>query len=261
MSARGIARVEAMYEEDLREAVTPVDGGAFAVWRLGNVMDDQERLFQWRAGNPGDIEDAQLATLRLASRAGTALFRIARAEPGTEVEVDVDGRMLRYQAKRGKDAAAGRWQTATTFALITGAREDLAPLVLTGPTFAHPDGSAFAEYREALRAYLKGTDPEATAQRALQKHEQAKEWGFAMPLTVLLSQLIEGDEESFNLALADAFEAHRAYYEVADRSGDPGVSVNLDVLALACHARRRGWAIRVESPYLPQYLLRAAEPF
>ncbi|MFC5075435.1 hypothetical protein ACFPN0_28385 [Kitasatospora cinereorecta] len=25
-------------------------------------------------------------------------------------------------------------------------------------------------------------------------------------------------------------------------------SVNLDVLAPACHARRRGWAIRVESP-------------
>ncbi|MET7294325.1 Imm49 family immunity protein, partial [Streptomyces griseoloalbus] len=30
---------------------------------------------------------------------------------------------------------------------------------------------------------------------------------------------------------------------------------------LACHARRRGWTIRVESPYLPQYLLAVAEPF
>ncbi|WP_414720023.1 immunity 49 family protein [Streptomyces sp.] len=257
----GIPRVEAMYEEDLREAFAPADGEPLAVWRLGSVMDDQERLFQWRAGNPGDTEAAQIATLRLASRAGAALFRIAMAEPGTEVEVNVDGRTLRYQAKRGEDAAAGRWQTATAFALITGAREDLAPLVLTGPTFARPDGSAFSEYREAIHAYLKGTDPEAAAERALQKHEQAKDWGFAMPPTVLLSQLVEGDEESFNLALADALEAHRAYYEVADRSDDPGVSVNLDVLALVCHARRRGWAVRVESPYLPQYLLRAAEPF
>ncbi|MFE2268498.1 Imm49 family immunity protein [Streptomyces lavendulae] len=257
----GIARVEAMYEEDMREAFAPADGKPLAVWRLGSVMDDQERLFQWRAGNPGDTEDAQLATLRLASRAGAALFRIALAEPGTEVEVNVDGRTLRYQAKRGEDAAAGRWQTATTFALITGAREDLAPLVLTGPTFARPDGSAFTAYREALHAYLKGTDPEAAAQRALQEAEKAKDWGFAMPPAVLLSQLVEGDEESFNLALADALEAHRAYYEVADRSDDPEVSVNLDILALACHARRRGWAIRVESPYLPQYLLRAAQPF
>ncbi|MDX3761862.1 immunity 49 family protein, partial [Streptomyces sp. AK02-04a] len=91
--------------------------------------------------------------------------------------------------------------------------------------------------------------------------ESAKDWGFAMPPAVLLSQLVEGDEESFNLALADALEAHRHYYQVADRADDPDASVNLDVLALACHARRRGWDIRVESPYLPQGLLRAAEPF
>ncbi|MER6240853.1 Imm49 family immunity protein [Streptomyces clavifer] len=257
----GIPRIEAMYEERWREALAPADGEPLAVWPLGSVMDDQKRLFQWRAGNPGDTQDAQLATLRLASRAGAALFRIALAEPGTEVEVNVDGRTLRYRAKRGEDAGAGRWQTATTFALITGACEDLASLVLTGPTFARPDGSAFTAYREALHAYLKGIDPEAAAQRALQEAEKAKDWGFAMPPAVLLSQLVEGDEESFNLALADALEAHRAYYEVADRSDDPEVSVNLDVLALACHARRRGWAIRVESPYLPQYLLRAAEPF
>ncbi|WP_433855181.1 Imm49 family immunity protein [Streptomyces kronopolitis] len=257
----GIPQIEALYEEHQREAFAPADGEPLAVWRLGSVMDDQERLFQWRAGNPGDTDDAQLATLRLASRAGAALFRIALAEPGTEVEVNVDGRTLRYQAERGKEVGAGRWQTATTFALITGAREDLAPLVLTGPTFARPDGSAFTVYREALHAYLKGTGPDAAAQRALQEAERAKDWGFAMPPAVLLSQLVEGDEESFNLALADALEAHRAYYEVADRSDYPEVSVNLDVLALACHARRRGWAIRVESPYLPQYLLRAAEPF
>ncbi|MGW7640420.1 Imm49 family immunity protein [Streptomyces decoyicus] len=33
-----------------------------------------------------------------------------------------------------------------------------------------------------------------------------------------------------------------------------------DILALACHARRRCWRIQVESPYLPQRLLRAADP-
>lgn len=97
--------------------------------------------------------------------------------------------------------------------------------------------------------------------RALQQVEKAKDWGFAIPFTVLLSQLVEGNEESFNLALADALEAHRAYYQVADRADDPDASVNLDILALACHARRRGWSIRVESPSLPQSLLRAAEPF
>jgi hypothetical protein len=257
----GIQRMEAMCEEHLHEAFTPVDGKPLAVWRLGDAMGDQERLFRWRAGNPGDITDAQLATLWLASQMGAALFRIALAEPGTEVEVTIGGRTLRYPAERGEEAGAGNWQTAVAFALITGVREDLAPLALTGPTFARPDGSAFTAYREALHAYLRGLEPEAAAQRALQEAEKARDWGFAMPPAVLLSQLVEGDEESFNLALADALEAHRAYYQVADRAQDPNASVNLDILALACHARRRGWAIRVESPYLPQDVLRAAEPF
>ena len=257
----GVGRIEAMYREHLREAFTPADGKPLAVWRLGSAMGGQERLFQWRAGNPGNDTHAQLATLRLASQMGAALFRIALAEPGTNAEVSIGGRTLRYPAERDEQAGAGPWQTAVAFALITGVREDLAPLVLTGPTFARPDGSAFTEYREALHAYLKGAEPEAAAGRALRKAEQAKDWGFAMPPAVLLSQLVDGDEESFNLALADALEAHRAYYQVADRADDPDASVNLDVLALACHARRRGWAIRVESPYLPQDFLRAAEPF
>ncbi|MFC9589353.1 Imm49 family immunity protein [Streptomyces sp. NPDC056944] len=256
----GIQRIVAMYEEHLHEAFTPVDGKPLAVWHLTSVLEDQRRLFQWRAGNPGDLADAQLATLRLASQVGAALFRVALAEPDTEVEVSIGGRTLRYPAKRGREAGAGYWHMAVAFALITGVREDLAPLVLTGPTFAGPDGSASTAYREALHSYLTGTEPEAAAQRALQEAEKAKDWGFAMPPAVLLSQLVEGNEESFNLALADALEAHRAYYQVADRADSPEVSVNLDVLALACHARRRGWAIRVESPYLPQHLLRAAEP-
>lgn len=255
------SQAEARYEENLREAFTPADGEHLAVSRLQGAMADQERLFQWRAADAGGVTEPLLANLRLASQIGAALFRIAQPEPGTEVEVTIDGRTRRYRAERCEAAGAGIWQKATAFALITGAREDLAPLVLTGPAFTRPDGSAFAAYREALHAYLKGVDPEPAAQRALEQAEKAKDWGFAMPPAVLLSQLVEGDEESFNLALADALEAHRAHYQVADRADDPDASVNLDVLALACHARRRGWAIRVESPYLPQSLLQAAEPF
>ncbi|MEL5956638.1 Imm49 family immunity protein [Streptomyces sp. CLV115] len=255
------AQVAALYEKHIQEAFTAVDGQPLDVWRLSSVMSDQERLFKWRAEDSGHVTAPQLASLKLASRAGAALFRIALAEPGTETEVTVDGRAVRYRAERGEKAGAGFWQTATAFALITGAREDLAPLVLTGPAFAQPDGSAFSAYREALHAYLKGIDPEPAVQRALQQAEKAKDWGFCMPPIVLLSQLVEGDEESFDLALADALEAHRDYYRVADRADDPDASVNLDILALACHARRRGWGVHVESPYLPRDLLQAAEPF
>ncbi|MEU5918777.1 Imm49 family immunity protein [Streptomyces sp. NPDC047141] len=257
----GIARIEALYEEHLEKALTAEEGKPLAVWRLGSALADQRRLFLWRAGNPGDIAAAQLATLRLASRIGASLFRIALAEPDTGVDLTLHGHSLRYPAQRGREVNAGNWQTAVACALVTGAREDLVPLVLAGPTCARPDGAAFTAYREALHAYLKGAEPEAAAQRALREAEKAEDWGLPMPPAVLLSQLVEGDEESFNLALADALETHRAHYQVADRSEKPDVSVDLDVLALACHARRRGWTIRVDSPYLPQDLLRAAEPF
>ncbi|MEU7648130.1 immunity 49 family protein [Streptomyces huasconensis] len=110
-------------------------------------------------------------------------------------------------------------------------------------------------------AYLKGTEPESAARRALEQAENAEDWGFAMPPAVLLSQLVEGDEESFNLALADALEAHRDYYQVADRADRPDVSINLDILALTCHARRRGWAIRVESPIFRRGSCGSLSPF
>ncbi|MER7055424.1 Imm49 family immunity protein [Streptomyces sp. NPDC000351] len=256
-------RLEAMYEERVRKAFTPGNGVTCDVWRLDHVVEDHARLFKWRAGSPDGVTAAHLSHLRLASQAGVARLRIAMAEPGTQVEVTIDGRTLRYPAERKGKARSGIWLTATTFALITGAREDLAPLVLTSPDFARPDDSVFGTYREALHAYLKGTDPEPATQRAVQRGVRAKDQGldFVVPPAVLLSQLVEGDAESFNLALADALEAHRAYYQVADRGDDPDASVNLHVLALACHARRRGWDIRVESPYLPRDLLRAAEPF
>ncbi|MFE7776240.1 Imm49 family immunity protein [Streptomyces sp. NPDC057445] len=253
------AESEALFDQYTREAFTPEEGKPLVVRRLGRAMRYQELLFKWRAGNSADVTDAQLANLLLASQLGAALFRIALAEPGTEVAVTIGGQNLRYPAARGGEAGAGYWENATAFALITGVREDLAPLVLAGPAIAGKDGSAFAAYREALHAYLTGVETEPAAERALREIEKAKDWGFLPPPAVLLSQLVKGDEESFNLALADALEAHRDHYQVADRADDPASTIDVNVLALCCHARRRGWDIRVESPYLPQRLLKAAE--
>lgn len=252
--------IEARWEQNAREALTPEEGKPLPASRLDHALHYQELLFKWRAGHAADVTDAHLANLRLASQLGAALFRIALAEPGTEIEVTVDNRKLRSPAARGEAAGSANWNKAVAFALITGVREDLAPVVLAGPAIAGKDGSAFASYREALHAYLTGIDPESAAERALRGAEQAKEWGFFPPPAVLLSQLVEGDEESFNLALADALEAHRDHYQVADRADTIDAAIDLDVLALACHARRRGWEIRVESPYLPRRLLGAARP-
>ncbi|MFB7633233.1 Imm49 family immunity protein [Streptomyces sp. NPDC056149] len=249
---------EAHFEQHTQKAITPVDGKPLAVWRLASALRDQEILFKTRASHSDDVTDTQLATLRLASQLGAALFRIALAEPGTEAEVTIDGRTLRYPATRDDAISPGSWETAVNFALITGSREDLAPLVLTGPTYSLKDSTAFASYRVALHDYLRAADPEPATEKALQDVEKAKDWGFFPPPVVLFSQLVDGDEQSFNLALADALEAHRDHYQVADRADDCDAAINLDILALTCHARRRGWNIQVTSPYLPQRLLRSS---
>ncbi|MGI5196991.1 Imm49 family immunity protein [Streptomyces sp. CA-288835] len=251
----------AQFERFTREAFTPVPGEQLAVWQLTHAMTDQEILFKTRASHSADVTDLQLGNLRLAAELGAALFRTTLAEPGTDVEVTIDGTTVRYPAGLDEEADPGAWHKAVDFALITGRREDLAPLVLAGPTCARKDGSLFASYREALHDYLRGEDPEPATDRALQDCEKAKNQTFLPPPAVLFSQLVEGDEQSFNLALLDALEAHRDHHRIADRATDCDAAINLDILALTCHARRRGWNIRVTSPYLPARILAAAEPF
>ncbi|MFF4953299.1 Imm49 family immunity protein [Streptomyces chattanoogensis] len=250
---------EALLEQYTGEAFTGVDGKPPAVWQLASALHYQELLFKARALQSAEVTDIQLANLRLASQLGAALFHIALAAPGTQAKVTIDGRAVAYPATRDEHTSADHWQTATNFALVTGVREDLAPLVLTGPTYARKDSSAFPSYREALHDYLRSEDPLPATERALREVERAKDWGFFPPPVVLFSQLVEGDEESFNLALADALEAHRDYHQVADRADGSDAAINLDILALTCHARRRGWTIRVKSPYLPERLLQEAE--
>lgn len=230
-------------ERDTKENLDPDREGPVSAADWSEAMHDQELLFRFRSTLTSDVTDEQLENLALASRQGAEAFRSARRE-GT---------------RDGHGTGAWRWLTAVSFALITGTREDLAPLVLIDPAFLS-DGSAYASYYQALHDYLRGEDPEPATDRAVADLEKCARGGFAPPPSLLFSQLVEGDEESFNLALLDALEVHRDHYRVADRADDPGAAVNLCILALACHARRRGWNIHVSSPYLPARLLQAAKP-
>ncbi|MDH6628421.1 hypothetical protein M2271_006254 [Streptomyces sp. LBL] len=252
---------EAQFERYTREAFTPVPGEPLAAWELAHAVTDQEILFKTRASHSADATDLQLGNLRLAAELGAALFRTTLAEPGTDVEVTIDGTTVTYPASRDEDAGPGAWHRAVDLALITGRREDLAPLVLAGPTCVSADKSPFASYRQALHDYLRGEDPEPATDRALLDCAKSRNQVFLPPPAVLFSQFLEGDEESFNLALLDALEAHRDHHRIADRATDCDAAINLDILALTCHARRRGWNIRVSSPYLPGRILGAAEPF
>ncbi|WP_307835470.1 immunity 49 family protein [Streptomyces adelaidensis] len=254
-------RSEADFEAYTREDMTPITGKPLSAARLAQGITYQRILFAARATLSADATDQQLGNLHLAAEMGAALFRTTLTEPGTDVEVTIEGKRLTYPAYHGDQAGPGTWHLATNLALITGVREHLAPLVLAGPARVRGDGSAYGSYREALLAYLRGEDPETITDRALRDSEKAKNWGFFPPPAVLLSQLVEGDEESFNLALLDALEAHRDHHRIADRADTSDAALDLDVLALTCHAHRRGWKTHITSPYLPPRLLQAAKPF
>lgn len=252
---------EEQFERYARDAITPVPGKSLDTFELAYAVTYQELLFKTRASHTPDASDAQLENLRLAAELGAALFRTTLAEPGTEVPVTIDGTTVTYPACRDEDAGPGAWHRVVNLALVTGRREHLAPLVLAGPERVVPDRSPSASYRRALHCYLRGEDPEPATDQALRDAEKSRDQGILPPPAVLFSQLVEGDEQSFNLALLDALTAHRDHYAIADRPCDPDAPINLDILSLTCHARRRGWEIRVNSPYLPARILGAAEPF
>ncbi|GAA2082798.1 hypothetical protein GCM10009801_42810 [Streptomyces albiaxialis] len=254
-----------IFEEIVGDALTPGKSGKPGRGRvvdLSRAFKELITLVTYRARESAEGSEGQLDTVRRASRFGAALFRTVLAEPGTEVEVELDGTTLVFPADDGRHAGPGLWHAAVNAALVTGVREDLAPLVLSGAARLRTDrsGAAFTSYRRALLDYLRAEDAEPAAERAVRDAEKAEGQGFLPPPAVLLSQLVEGDEESFNLALLDALETHRDHYAVADRGRGPDALVNLDILALTCHARRRGWDTRVVTPYLPPRILETARP-
>ncbi|MYV89177.1 immunity 49 family protein, partial [Streptomyces sp. SID1034] len=146
---------------------------------------------------------------------------------------------------------------AVALALVVGARKPLADCVLIEPEFFaegdHP--SPGGAYCAALHDYLRGVDPEPAMDHALATADRMASGSFLMPPLTLLSQLVQCDQEGFALALADALEEHREHYTVGARGKDIEAAVSLDVLGLACHARRIGWPVPVRSPYLPEGLL------
>ncbi|MCT9088996.1 immunity 49 family protein [Streptomyces sp. ASQP_92] len=226
---------------------------------LMSLMSDQRQRFLARAAlDPQGVDPGRDEALVLGAEAGAGALRVARAEPGTEVEVTVGGTTRRLPAWRGTFRPnPHQWQQAVALALVIGARGPLADCVLIEPGFFaegdHP--SPGGAYCAALHDYLRGVDPEPAMDHALLIADRADTGGFLAPPAALLSQLVQGDRQGFALALADALEEHREHYTVGARGKDMEAAINLDVLGLVCHAHRLGWPVPVSSPYLPQGLL------
>ncbi|MET9359697.1 Imm49 family immunity protein [Streptomyces sp. NPDC006632] len=227
---------------------------------LTSLMTDQRLRFLARAAlDPYGTDPRQHEALLLGAQAGAGALRVARAERGTEVEVSIGATTRTVPAWRGSYRPnPHQWHQAVALALVVGARGPLADCVLIEPEFfAEGDQpSPGGAYCAALHDYLRGVDPEPAMDHALETAARMADGTFLAPPAVLLSQLVEGDRRGFALALADALEEHHEHFGVGSRGKDVEAAVDLDVLGLACHARRIGWTVPVRSPQLPGGLLR-----
>ncbi|MFI6346224.1 immunity 49 family protein [Streptomyces sp. NPDC050560] len=221
---------------------------------LSLMSAHRARFLARAAADPRGDDSGLYESLALAAEAGAAALRLARAEPGTQVEVAIGVTVRMLPGVHGEDEpSAHHWRVATSAALAVGARKPLADCVLMDPAFLDADTPTPASaYSAALHDYLRGAEPEGALDRAAALTARAGATSAPPPPVVLLSQLVQGDREGFALALADALEEYRDHYSVADRGNAVEAAASIDILGLACHARRIGWPVPVVSPYLPR---------
>ncbi|MEU8434976.1 immunity 49 family protein [Streptomyces sp. NPDC029216] len=79
----------------------------------------------------------------------------------------------------------------------------------------------------------------------------------AYPPINLFYKFLQKDEEGFHTALLEALELHKRYWTATpERAEDIDGLVPFGILAIACLAYDGGIPVEVESPYLPEHLLK-----
>ena len=78
------------------------------------------------------------------------------------------------------------------------------------------------------------------------------------PPMELLYHVLNRDADRFNASLERALVLHRQHWSAGDRATNPDGFVALAPLAMAVLAQEVGIEVRVESDYLPRYLLSGA---
>ncbi|WP_017582100.1 immunity 49 family protein [Nocardiopsis valliformis] len=246
----------------------------FSGFRVYSVVDPQAR------------HPRQIAALNHASQYTAAVFASVTGKRGETVEATIGETAVTLPcAETTQEISEYARRSAIEYALLSGSLERLDTLV------GHPLNAFLADgegrcnevntlYSIALLSVLKAerargwrrwtgneTRPGNGAVRAAMDDAVAALADYRVPdypppPVVLLSQLVAGDREGFDLALTDALEVHRDVCGIGNRVDDSDSLINPHVLALVCLARAQGWEVRLDSDYLPQGVLdRAAAMF
>ncbi|MFE7311727.1 immunity 49 family protein [Streptomyces sp. NPDC057555] len=265
---RNVKRLLAILEPDLQGKIDDLeeDPEWFSM-TLGSAL----RVFGVRcAEDPAVAELETWESCVTAMQVSSALFVSARATTDT-VECLIDHKKRAIRSGAGPWAHAGNWLTAFWLAAVCREKRRLDELCEVPVAQLRNAGGVFDSYIydwvEALQAYwlkqpqlgdklvaaVDGTDPDVL------RHADADGVLRLMyPPMNLLTQLARGDAEKFNAELAKAIRWHKEYWtDDEDRELDAQGFVALGLTAVSCLARDAGFALTVESEYLPEGLLDA----
>ncbi|MET9607748.1 immunity 49 family protein [Streptomyces sp. NPDC006512] len=239
--------------------------------QLGRVWNQADLHVQSRTlVDPTAAELTTWETVVDAAQLGSALFRTAGMTEGTT-------RCRIHHALRtlpatgpGHDARPSTWLRAFWYAVITRDQPRMTELCELPLDVLRASGAEHDDYQyhwvAALQAYwLKRPElvEELTATFDRSHPDVAVIAGreyiqhVEYPPINLFYKFLRKDEEGFRAALVEALELHKRYWTATpERAEDIEGRVPVAVLAVACLAYDGGIPVGVESPYLPEHLLR-----
>ncbi|MFG2667394.1 immunity 49 family protein [Streptomyces sp. NPDC048387] len=216
----------------------------------------------------GSLETWEAAVA--AAQLGAAVFRTAGMTEGT-AELRILHAMHTLPATGPMPYAhAQAWIEAFWYAIITRDQPKMTALCELPLDVLRASGADHDDYLYhwvgALQAYwLKRPElvPELTLTFQRSHPDVAVIAGrdyiqqVAYPPINLFYKFLQKDEEGFHTALVEALELHKRYWTATpERAEDIDGLVPFGILAVTCLAYDGGIPVEVESPYLPEHLLK-----
>ncbi|MEU9718231.1 immunity 49 family protein [Streptomyces sp. NPDC047976] len=233
----------------------------------------KDATFNVRARFRVDQQGAELGTWEAvvdAAQLGSAIFRTAGMTEGTtEVRIHHEMRTLPAVGP-SSDANAQAWIEAFWYAIITRDQPKMTELCQLPIDVLRASGADHDDYLyhwvATLQAYWLGRPelvPELTLTFQRSHPNVAVIAGrdyiqqVAYPPINLFYKFLRKDEEGFHATLLEALELHKQYWTATpERANDIDGLVPIGILAVTCLAHDGGIPVNVESPYLPERLLK-----
>ena len=235
---------------------------------LGPLLRDARLACAWLSVTAPGVP-ALARSLRLVSQAATAIFALATAPPGAQVDIAVGPGPRVTMPATGSTRRAGpaTWRAAFYAACI---RRDLPALDALSRVpldlLRRSDAGAGAQvlFCDALRGLWRGdADAASRLLRALEAtkpshlpaecREEVR--AILLPEMELAYRYMSRDEDAFTKSLITGLERHRAYWSDPVRAGDPDGYLAWGPLALSALAWDAEMSLPVASGYLPRDLL------